>query len=273
MQHEGPGAFLERAEAWLLAREDASNFVLSVAYLLRRGAPPFVNPAYLATIETGTEADTGVAGVVMCPPPDGVYLTDIPLDAIPSLVEQLRGFTDSVPEALGPEPATVEFARCWGRRWRRHSRLRRYKLEAVVPPEKPATGRLRLAAEADLDYLGGWAEDYGAEMDSKVDTVAFFRALVDRKSLYLWDDRGPRAVVTVSGLTPNGARVSSVYTPPQFRGSGYARSAVAAASQTILDGGRQFAMIAADVDDPVPNAIYRSLGYRPVDECVLIHID
>lgn len=270
IRHDTAGGFLAAAGAWLLAREAESNLILSIAYLLEQGAAPFVSPAYLATVER----DGRVVGVAMCPPPDGIYLTDLPLDAVPLVIEQVHRFTSALPEMIGPERPSVEFADLWsGGRWTLNSRFRRYVLERVVPPERPAAGRLRLGTQDDLPLLERWARDFAREVASKVDTASLYRTFVERRALYLWDDDGPRCLVTASGLTPNGGRVSSTYTPLEYRGRGYAPSAVAAVSQAILDGGRRFAMIAADVDDEVPTKIYRRIGYRPLDELVLIHFD
>lgn len=267
-RHENVTAFLDRAESRLLEREPENNFMLSVAYLLRDGAPPFRQPAYIATIET---ADN-LVGTVMCPPPDGVYLSDVPLETVPTIVDQLREFTDSIPEIIGPERPSLELARHWkDGGWNLHSRLRRYVLRAVTPPRRIAPGGLRLATEADIEVLDRWSADLAREVGSKVDAPALFRAMLERGSLYLWDDDGPRCVATCSGLTPNGARVSSVYTPAAFRGAGYGANMVAAMSRMILDGGRRFALIVADADDEIPNSVYQKIGYRPLDELALVH--
>jgi hypothetical protein len=268
-RHDDADAFLERAEAWLLQREAENNVLLSVAYLLAQGAKPFRQPAYLATIETGGE----VAGCAMRAPPDGAYLTAVPAAAVPTVAAQLREVFTDVPEVIGPEAVAVAFAQCWsGRDWEMHSRLQRYVLEAAVPPKKAVAGVLRLGNAGDRALIDAWAAEYRREIRSKVDIVAFFRRMIEREGLYLWDDSGPRCVVTASGRTPNGARISAAYTPPSFRGNGYATNAVASLSRVILDGGKRFCVISADVDDPAPNAIYRGLGYRPMGRLALIHL-
>jgi hypothetical protein len=268
VQHREAGTFLERAESWLLEGEAENNILLSVAYLLEQGAKPFLEPAYLATIEDGNR----VVGCAMRAPPDGVYLTEVPDGAMPAVATQLRASSAVLPEAIGPEAAAVEFAHCWsGRDWTLNSRFYQYKLEAVIAPRKAAPGALRLGTTADLPLLAVWAADYRSEIGSKADVVAFFTTMVERGLLHVWDDDGARSVVTASGLTPNGARISAAYTPPEFRGNAYATNAVAAVSLSILEGGRRFCVITADVADPVPNAIYRKIGFRPMGERVLIH--
>ena len=68
--------------------------------------------------------------------------------------------------------------------------------------------------------------------------------------------------------TPNGTRVGYVYTPPSFRGRGYASATVASLSQQLLDGRRRFCFLYTDLANPTSNAIYQRIGYQPVAEVV-----
>jgi uncharacterized protein len=266
--HADGRAFLARAEAWLLEREAEHNVILAAAYLVAARRKPFDGPAYLATIESGG----AVVGCALCPPPDGVHLTEMPSEAPRILAAQLRARMRDIPEVIGPLPVATSFAGEWGAGWRLHSRLQRYVLETLAPPARRVEGALRLGVPSDVALLDSWAGQYGREVGSKVDTSAFFRTMLDRGSLYLWDDDGPRCVVTASGITPNGARISAAFTPPEYRGQGFAANAVGAVSQRILDGGKRFCVISAAIDDPVPNAIYRKLGYQPLGQLALIHL-
>jgi uncharacterized protein len=268
LQHSDAGAFLRRAEAWLLQQEAGNNILLSVAYLLERGAKPFHGAAFLATVEQHDE----VCGCVICPPPDGVYMTAIPPSAVRPVSEMLRAMFDSVPELLGPEPAATLFAAQWAPdAWHINNRFRRYRLDRVSADAKASSGYLRLGKTSDLPVLENWAANYRREARANPDIAALFRIMLERNSLYVWDDDGPRCVVTASGFTPNGARISSTYTPPEFRRNGYARSAVSAVCQQLLDSGRRFCVIVADVDEPAPNAVYAQIGFQPTGEILLIH--
>lgn len=266
--HSDAVSFLHRAEVWLSNNEAEHNILLGVAYLLTEQDAHFEPPFYLATVET----EAGVDGCAICSPPDGLYLSPMPSAAIPAIVDQLAISHADIPEVIGPEDVAMQFARRWRPQgWVLHSRLWRYTVHRAQPPLKPAPGALRCAESADLDRIDGWASAYAAEVGTKVDVDAFFRRMVERRSLYLWDDGGPRCAVTVSGLTRNGARISSVYTPPPFRRRGYAENAVAAVSKLILDDGKRFCVITADVDDPTPNGIYRRLGFERGNPFVQIH--
>ena len=209
--HPDADSFLERAEAWLLADEASRHLILSIAYLLR-GVSHFRPPFYLATIES----IRGVVGCAMSAAPDGLYLTNLPVESLSTIADQLSQIYVTLPEVIGPEVVATAFADRWSRQdWTLHSRNRCYALTSVIPPSRPAVGFLREGSESDLYLLDNWAADYRKESRSKVDMTQFFHTMVDRSLLFLWDDDGARCVVTTSSLTPNGAQVSAVYTPKQ----------------------------------------------------------
>jgi predicted GNAT family acetyltransferase len=262
-------SFLNRAEKWLLQKEAEHNIILSVSYLLT-GDSHFQEPIYLATVEEDAE----VCGCVVRAPPDGLYVTDMPIAAVSEIVHQLQKYYQELPEVIGPESVATEFAKKWKlQKWKMHSHLRWYSVSEVIAPKRVAPGFLRKAGSEDIPLVSDWASSYAREVATKVDVVIVFQRMVRRGLLHLWDDDGPRCVITASGLTPNAARISSLYTPPEYRGRGYAANAVASVSQQILNSGRQLCVTAADVNEPGPTAIYKSVGYRSSEEIVLIQFD
>ena len=68
----------------------------------------------------------------------------------------------------------------------------------------------------------------------------------------------------INGITPRGVRIGMVYTPPEHRRRGYATALVGALSQRCLADGRSFCCLFTDLANPVSNAIYPKVGYRPV---------
>jgi hypothetical protein len=85
-------------------------------------------------------------------------------------------------------------------------------------------------------------------------------------------DREPRCMVGAVRDTPNTTGVAAVYTPPPFRNRGYANIAVATLSQKLLDAGRSSCFLYTDLANPVSNAVYRRVGYEPIDDVVEITI-
>jgi len=96
------------------------------------------------------------------------------------------------------------------------------------------------------------------------------------RTIYLWeapDEQGqprPVSLTGVSGATPHGIRIGPVYTPPAFRGRGYASVLVAQVSQAQLHAGRRFCFLYTDLANPTSNKIYQEIGYRPVTDALRI---
>ena len=68
------------------------------------------------------------------------------------------------------------------------------------------------------------------------------------------------------GETDRGARIFLVYTPPQFRGRGYATSCVGSLTERLLDSGKTYCCLYADRGNPASNDVYRKVGYRPAGD-------
>ncbi|HSG67046.1 MAG TPA: GNAT family N-acetyltransferase [Gammaproteobacteria bacterium] len=262
-------AFLDRAEAWLQEPDPSRNMILAIAYQLE-GDSHFEPPFYLATVESAGE----VCGCALRAGPDGMFLTALPVDSIPRIVDQARELYATLPEVIGPEVVASAFAQQWsGQRWRMHLRSRCYRLGSVDAPRRSSPGSLRKGTMQDLSWLRDWAREYARETGTRVDLERFFDSMLKRGLLDVWEDDGPRCVVTTSKLTPDGAWISSLYTPPAFRRNGYATAAVAAASRRILDSGRQFCFVGADEDAASTRGIYERIGYEPIGVVVVIHLD
>ena len=68
-------------------------------------------------------------------------------------------------------------------------------------------------------------------------------------------------------------RVGPVYTPPGLRGRGYGGAATAAVSQAALGAGAREVVLYTDLANPTSNALYQRLGYRPVEDRVVLSFE
>lgn len=266
--HQRANRFLERAESWLLRREDANNLVLSLCYA-RALADVEEEPGVLyATVEDGDE----IVGCLMRTPPHKVLVTDLPADAAQAVVETLVDRYDAVPAVLGSEPVARAVAEAWvervGGEWRPGMRQRIYRLDEVRPPEG-VPGRLRLAGPEDLELAVEWGHAFADDADVRFTSPrSAVTRWIEGGALVLWEVEGaPRSIAVASGRTPHGVRVGYVYTPPEHRRSGYASACVAALSRRLLEeDGYDFCVLYTDLDNPTSNSIYARVGYRPVED-------
>jgi hypothetical protein len=79
-------------------------------------------------------------------------------------------------------------------------------------------------------------------------------------------DGEPVSMSAHTGPTPNGIRVSVVFTPPVHRDRGYATTLVARQSRWLLDSGHRYCFLYTDLANATSNAIYRRIGYHQIAE-------
>lgn len=268
---DDPAAFLARAGPFLQAREAENNVQLGLALALVRQPALQPAPAYLGTVE---RAGAAVLVATLTPPFNLVLsATDVPA-ALDLLARDLRRRGIAPAGVLGAATVSRAFAERWreigGYRYRPGLSQRLYRLDAVVPVAGVA-GSPRRATAADRDLLIAWmgaftAEAFGAADPERVERGVDLRLRGEGTGFWLWEDGEPVSLVGCSGRTANGIRIGPVYTPPPFRGRGYARAATAAASRDLLGEGLRFCVLFADRANPTANRLYRAIGYAPLGD-------
>ncbi len=271
---EDPRAFRRRAEPWLLRREAEHNLLLGLLRTLETSPDLFEPPIYLASCERDDEME----GCAFRTPPFKLGLTRLPEAALPPLASDVAAVYEKLPAVLGPSLEARAFAELWARRTgcepREGMRQRIFRLERVIDPAEPASGRLRLAGPGDLELVTGWMEAFQEEAGvARVDAGRLARERIGRGAMFLWEAEAPVSMAGHAGETPNGARVGPVYTPPPLRGRGYATALVAALSRRTLEAGKRFCFLYTDLANPTSNRIYERIGYEPVADVIDVHLD
>jgi predicted GNAT family acetyltransferase len=266
------GPFLEKAEAFLAAREVVNCMSLSIALRVREHPDYSPLPPYFSAVEVGSEV---VAASVMTPPFRlSLALTDSPA-ALGLIAADVLDYDPALSGVSGPAPVSGQFAELWqsltGAAINHFMAERIYRLLQVKPPAGVA-GQARRAVATDSDLLIKWLNAFEREAFGTVLVGAAQRVQSyfgdPWRGVYLWTadrhtDR-PVSMTAFGGYTPHGIRIGPVYTPPEFRGHGYASACVSRASQDLLDRGRQFCCLYTDLSNPTSNHIYQALGYEPV---------
>jgi len=271
--HADAGAFRLRAEPWLMHAEDEHNLLLGLSAALVGTDPGVGEDRQLwATVEVDGE----VVGCAFRTPPHKLGLTRMPVDAARMLADVVADRYDSIPSVFGPTAAAEAFGRAWtdatGVPCAAGLPQRMYRLDEVIHPLGVAGG-LREGTEVDLPTAYQWAEDFAQDAGHAFmpEPAARERWVRDRE-LHFWAVDGAAVSMAVAtGWTPHGARIGYVFTPRDQRGHGYASALTAAVSQSILDGGRRFCVLYTDATNPVPNAIYPTVGYRHL--CDLVDVN
>lgn len=139
-----------------------------------------------------------------------------------------------------------------------------HALSRVTPPARPASGELRLATLADLELLVAW--EVAFRLEARVATSGeeerAVRRRIEKRAQYVWQDGAAVSTLGRSAAVARVTRIGPVYTPPEWRGRGYASAAVAAASQLALESDADTCMLLTDLANPTSNRIYAALGYR-----------
>jgi predicted GNAT family acetyltransferase len=152
-----------------------------------------------------------------------------------------------------------------------------YRLGSYAPP--PATpGSVRLADpadDADLDLLARWRHAFALEATHGFGADGPNPAAVLRNHaagvttlLWLAEDGRPVSFASHSAVVVGAARVGPVYTPPDERRHGYGAAVTAAAVDSARSRGAEAVLLFTDLANPTSNAIYRRLGFEPVEEFV-----
>ncbi len=266
-RYEHASDFLREARTFLIAREAEHCVILGLAQTLIETPGEYPSTPYLAV---ATDGDRVVATAFRTPPYN-LVLSEVDDPAAVSLFVDDLG-SEVLTGVVGPVDHVRRFAEGYAARAGVSQRLRFservFRLTAVRPP-KPVPGLMRPATSEDRAWVLAGVEGFFRDALGEDDPSEVVRH-ADRwlagvgRTLFLWVDGDTVSMCGINGRTPNGIRISFVYTPPAVRQRGYASALVAAVSQAQLDAGRRFCFLFTDLANPTSNHIYQEIGYEPV---------
>lgn len=145
--------------------------------------------------------------------------------------------------------------------------LFRLDLAKLVVPELP--GRLRQPVEADRTLFEDWHRGYVTELrmtsPERVDAEARDRAeqaIGGDATRLLVVDGTPVARTAINARLPDMVQIGGVYTPPEIRGRGHARRAVALHLEDLRAAGVTTAILFAS--GPAACRAYEAIGFRRI---------
>jgi predicted GNAT family acetyltransferase len=225
---------------------------------------------------TSIKDETGsVILTAACTPPFNIVMYETrnkPNDeALKLLSAELKSMGFVPPGVLAEQGLARRFAEIFTTNsgYHRHMSMNIMRLDKVHRIQE-APGHCRLLRKDDLYFAPYWERSFGEDCQIEIYDIPTYvkqiTARIDLSKQYIWIDGHPVSQTYNARNTQNGAGISGVYTPPQYRGKGYASSVVAKLSQILLDCGSKFCFLFADAENPISCGIYRKLGFY--DLCV-----
>jgi GNAT superfamily N-acetyltransferase len=261
---------LARCTNALLSFPDKNHSIIQIATVLLQENPYYNGPYWFCSIEERNE----VVGAALYAAPDGLVFSEMPSSAVKKLIEV---FLQSmpVPARLIGTPACIDEASASLRAFA-NARLEKSnilivgRLDDVIFPKQLSPGHLRRGTTADIEVVREWGRMYGSERPSFLNVSEYFQKKLRSGDLYFWEDGEPVVAMTVSGRSGIGARISSVFTAPQYRHAGYASTAVAMMCKKLLSAGHHFVILTWQQNDK-SKILYERIGFYAVDKqmCLL----
>jgi predicted GNAT family acetyltransferase len=266
------------AGGFLRSRPVQNTIQLDAAEIVRaRGASAFgeVTPLFGWWRSSGGE----IIAAVLHTPPYPVLLTRLPEGSAAPLAEALLARRRHLAGVNAEQGDATAFAAAWTRLTaasaQEFRRSRLFKLDQLQPPAPGPLGAARIATAADRDLLESWVDAFARET---ADLTGPRRGMIEDRlgygGLTLWEIEG--TAVSLAGIQRPAAgvvRLAPVYTPPEHRGHGYGGAVTAAVSQAALEAGASQVVLFTDLGNPTSNALYQRLGYRPVEDRVVLRFD
>lgn len=270
----------------VLMRDEAQNMILLGNIIIGnegKDKTDWRDPAnwLMATISDAN----GICLTALMTPPHNItlYSTDNKINhqAIKCLVDGLESY--EIPGVTTEKGLANLFAKEYSTRkgvsFQTTMSQRIYELTAVNPDIKQV-GVVRLLEEKDMYFFPYWLEAfiaagvYGNTQMSIPQDASMYHYRLDTKKLYVLEIDG--FAVSMAGFTremETAIGVAFVYTPPYFRGKGYASSCVAKISQIALDKGFSKCVLYTDLLNPTSNSIYQKIGYKAICDSLMLKFE
>ncbi|MCT4787078.1 GNAT family N-acetyltransferase [Exiguobacterium aestuarii] len=276
IEWKDPNHFSEHVMSTLLKEEAKHSLMIGVLNNVIQGV-------YETFHQFTVEEEGELLAILQVTPPhplhyivvDSERAVELPSFIIPHLLEADIPFTEVVSERKQAE----RFAKAWQEVTSGSSELFMsqglYRLDDVKDIEM-AKGHMREATVADQAQLEAWYSAFEAESGLRSSppekVTKAVQTMLERNEAVFWEVNGQ--VVSCAKRarpTENGITVSFVYTSPDSRGRGYARSLVADLSRQLLET-KSFCVLYTDLLNPTSNKIYQEVGYEQIMDSAWVRL-
>lgn len=259
-------------EAFLLPRLETSMFLLSN---MRESGLEYNGKRYTGDYVAAFEDDHIVA--VMAHFWNGNVIAQAPVHLDTLWRETLRTSGRPLKGIIGPHAQVSAFKSALplesvAFQLDRREILYSLALDDLVIPEALRTCGVvgRKAELRDVDILAHWRVGYEIEALGEEETEQLWaheramaeRVVEDGNTWILEADGQPVATSAFNSRIWEAVQIGGVWTPPEFRGRGYARCVVAQSLLDARDEGVQMAILFTDEDNIPAQKAYTSFGFR-----------
>lgn len=268
--------FAERVMPRLLEEEAKHSLMIGVLDNIKQGV-------YETYHQFTVEEDGEILAILQVTPPHPLHYIvlskekqdEIARFVIPHLIELQIPFVDVVSEREQAERFGAVWQEVTHQSTETFMAQRLYRLDTVNDVEM-ANGRMRLATHEDQPQLEAWYHAFEKESglrDSAPEIVTrAVTMMIEKEDAFFWEvDGHVVSCAKKSRPTANGITVSFVYTSPDARGQGYARTLVAELSRHLLET-KSFCTLYTDLTNPTSNKIYQEVGYYPIMNATWIRL-
>lgn len=141
----------------------------------------------------------------------------------------------------------------------------------TLTPVTLAPGFQREAEDTDVPLLTRWNQEFEGEAlhteRSAEDAEKSARRSIKSGYFLYCDESGqPVSCVVTARRMERTVTLNHVYTPPAFRGKGYAQSNVYLACKRVLESGYQKCSLFVDQTNPISNRVYEKIGFKITED-------
>jgi RimJ/RimL family protein N-acetyltransferase len=268
-RHADPALFLAAAEPALASDPAARAFYTALALAAPERIGGVDVTRYFSTATVG--AALGIA--MQTSPERQLVLQGCDVGAAAALAEDFADTGRPLPGVVGERSVCDAFLRAWqvnhAGRYVLWVEMRHHRLTAVATNLPPCAGAMRVAEEADADWVVAQQVAFVTEVripDPPERVERMVRPRIGQRRFRIWENGGPVAYAGFSDAGEAGARIGPVWTLPEHRGRGYATALVAALSRELLASGKRELFLVTDQANPTSNAVYARIGFVPLQD-------
>ena len=258
--------YYQRVESYLLQDEAVNCLLLAISLSLCQSDRH--KSSYLALVE---ENRMILATAIHVRDSQLFLSKSSNLEAVRLITKDLAVSSRSISGITAPQSEAEAFIAAWQKSTKQSIELKIAMQIQQIEKIKAidyAAGQLRLATSAEIELLTKWIQAFTKEAlgvnELEADSQRWVIRHLEQDSFYIWENKNRLvSMAAFGGTTPNGIRIGSVYTPPEYRGEGYATSCVATMSKILLKQ-KKYCFLFTDIANSTSNKIYAQIGYRPM---------